>query len=47
MFRNFYVRTDSGGEFDALDDGYNSCAFYVSSILAIFNKLSSPPSPLT
>lgn len=39
MFRNFYVRTNSKGEFDALDDGYNSCAFYVSAVLVVFKKL--------
>jgi len=39
IFRNFYVRTNSRGEFDALDDGYNSCAFYVSAVLVIFRKL--------
>ena len=40
MFRNFYVETSQKGEFDALDDGENSCAFYVSSILVIFKKIS-------
>ena len=40
MFRNLYVHTDKAGEFDALDDGSNSCAFYVSSILLIFGKVS-------
>ena len=40
-FRNFYVRTSQKGEFDALDDGENSCAFYVSAILVIFGKASS------
>jgi hypothetical protein len=40
MFRNFLVETGSRGEFDALDDGENSCAFYVSSILVIFKKIA-------
>lgn len=40
MFRNFYVETTKRGEFDALDDGENSCAFYVSSVLVIFKKIS-------
>src|SRR3989304_622296 len=40
MFRNFYVKTSDRGQFDALDDGENSCAFYVSSILTIFKKIS-------
>lgn len=40
MFRNFYVETAKRGGFDALDDGDNSCAFYVSSILVIFKKIS-------
>lgn len=39
MFRNFYVKTDSQGEFDAFGDGDNSCAFYVSSVLVIFGKI--------
>lgn len=38
MFRNFYVSTPERGEFDALDDGENSCAFYVSSVLVLFKK---------
>lgn len=40
MFRNFYVSTADRGEFDALDDGENSCAFYVSSVLVLFKKAS-------
>jgi hypothetical protein len=43
MFRNFYVRTAEQGEFDALDNGQNSCAFFVSSVLVIFNKLERIP----
>lgn len=39
MFRNLYVHTSERGDFDALDDGNNSCAFYVSSILVLFKKL--------
>lgn len=42
MFRNFYIRTADGTEMDALSDGSNSCAFYVSSVLALFGKLSGP-----
>jgi hypothetical protein len=41
LFRNFYVKTDEKGEFDALDNGNYSCAFFVSSILVIFKKLCS------
>lgn len=41
LFRNFYVTLPDRGEFDALDDGENSCAFFVSSILVIFKKLNS------
>ena len=41
MFRNFYVETTERGEFDALADGVFSCAFYVSSILVLFNKMGS------
>jgi hypothetical protein len=40
MFRNYYVRSREKGEFDALGDGENSCAFYVSAVLLIFKKLS-------
>lgn len=40
MFRNFYVRTPERGEFDAFNDGDNSCAFFVSSVLVIFKKLN-------
>lgn len=39
MFRNFYVKTPERGEFDALDDGKNSCAFYVSGILTLFGQV--------
>lgn len=38
MFRNFYVSTEQQGEFDALGDGENSCAFFVSSVLVLFKK---------
>ncbi len=40
MFRNYYVRSAKEGEFDALDDGGNSCAFYVSALLLLFKKIS-------
>lgn len=40
LFRNFYVHTEAQGDFDALDDGNNSCALFVSSILVLFKKLS-------
>jgi hypothetical protein len=39
LFRNFYVSLTEKGEFDALGDGENSCAFFVSSVLVIFKKL--------
>ncbi len=38
MFRNFYIQTSDGTEMDALSDGENSCAFYVSSVLTLFGK---------
>ena len=41
IFRNFYVTTSGKGEFDALNDGEDACAFYVSSILVIFQKISA------
>lgn len=40
LFRNFYVSSPEKGEFDALNDGENSCAFFVSSILVVFKKLN-------
>lgn len=40
MFRNFYVLTESEGEFDALDNGSNACAFYVSGVLTMFGNLA-------
>lgn len=39
LFRNLYVHTDDKGDFDALDDGNNSCAFFVSAILVLFKKV--------
>lgn len=41
MFRNWYVKTPKEGEFDAMKDGENSCAFYASGLLKIFGKVSS------
>ncbi len=41
MFKSFYVRTSERGEFDALGNGDNSCAFYVSSVLVIFKLIDS------
>lgn len=40
MFRNFYIQMADGTEMDALSDGSNSCAFYVSSVLTLFGKHS-------
>ena len=39
MFRNFYVYIERAGEGDALADGDNSCAFFVSAVLAMFKKI--------
>jgi hypothetical protein len=39
MFRSFYAKTPTKGEFDAFNDGENSCAFFVSAILVIFKKI--------
>lgn len=39
MFRNFYVADIKNGEFDALLDGENSCAFFVSAVLVVFDKI--------
>lgn len=41
MFRNFYVYIPGSGEFDAMSDGDSSCAFFVSSVLALFKKIDS------
>ena len=41
MFRNWYVKTPEQGEFDAMKDGEDSCAFYVSSLLKIFGKVTT------
>jgi hypothetical protein len=40
MFRNWYVQTPERGEFDAMKDGEDSCAFYVSSLLKIYDKVA-------
>lgn len=39
MFRNFYIEKD-GVMIDSLEDGKNSCAVFVSSILVLLNDLS-------
>jgi hypothetical protein len=39
QYRNFYVWTDERGTFDALDDGENSCAFFVSSLLTLMKVM--------
>jgi hypothetical protein len=39
MFRHFYLRHPDGSEFDAIGDGENACAFFVSSILRLFDKV--------
>jgi hypothetical protein len=41
MFRNWYIQTEQHGEFDAMRDGEDSCAFYVSGVLKIFDKVQS------
>jgi hypothetical protein len=41
MFKNWYVYSPERGEFDAMKDGEDSCAFYVSGLLKIFNKVTS------
>ena len=38
MFRNFYVEKE-GAVIDSLEDGKNSCAVFVSSILVLLNDL--------
>lgn len=40
MFRHMWVRRKFRQKpIDVLDDGYNSCAYYVSSVLKIFGKI--------
>jgi hypothetical protein len=41
MFRNWYVQTPDKGEFDAMRDGEDSCAFYVSGVLKMLGKIAS------
>jgi hypothetical protein len=41
MFRHFYVQSGEGRKFDALEDGENACAFFVSSVLKLFDKIHS------
>lgn len=43
MFRHFYARID-GEETDTMEDGLKACAFYVSSVLAVFGVLDKPHS---
>lgn len=38
MFRNLYVRIDGGPVVDAIDEGENACAFFVTSVLYILGK---------
>ncbi len=40
-FRNFYVQLKDGSVVDAMNDGSDSCAFFVSSLLVIVKKASS------
>jgi hypothetical protein len=39
LFRNFYLQQPDGTEIDGTEDGENSCAFFVSSVLTIFKKV--------
>ena len=39
IFRHFYLRRPDGTEFDAIGDGENACAFFVSSVLRLFEKV--------
>lgn len=41
MFRNFYVSQDDGVR-DIMNDGEFSCAFFVSSVLALFGYIQKP-----
>jgi hypothetical protein len=41
MFRHFYLQAHDESEFDAIEDGSNACAFFVSSVLTIFQKLKA------
>jgi hypothetical protein len=39
MFREFYLRRPDGSEFEAIGDGQNACAFFVSSVLTLLGKV--------
>jgi hypothetical protein len=41
MFKNFYV-SDGGAVKDIMNDGEFSCAFFVSSVLALFEYIPKP-----
>jgi len=47
MFRNFYVRIDDGLIIDAIGDGENACAFFVTSVLHLFGKLNGMHATIT
>lgn len=40
MFRRVYLKRPDGSEFDAIGDGDNACAFFVSSVLRLFDKVN-------
>jgi len=40
MFKNFYVQLADGTDIDAMDNGSDSCAFFVSSVLVLFKKVA-------
>lgn len=42
MFRNLFVMDDTGNEYDILENGNLSCAFFVSSMLYIFQLIDGP-----
>jgi hypothetical protein len=47
LFRHIFVRDQTGKEFDALKDGRLSCAYVVSSILALHGLIDRPHATVT
>lgn len=42
LYRNVFALNAEGKEFDALDDGENSCAYFISCILTMHKLIDSP-----
>lgn len=42
LFRHLYVRDEAGAELDVLEEGELSCAYFVSSLLALAGRMDRP-----